>query len=388
MDLARSLLGDDKINYIGYSYGTWLGDWYASLFPEHVGKFLLDSVMNVTVSIPEAAARQPKAMQYIFDNFITAYTAQHDSLYNLGTTVTAIQHIFPSFKSNLKFAVTTLMYDNLFKQETAPNAAALLAAANGINQILNAYPYISNDDLVAEANLYPFSADPDTNDLIKQAAQKLLETYFYLKAQPPQKVTVNGTPIAVRCNDTASATDYANWSQSVYQAAITSPIMAFAPSPYNCTASWGGPSVVRPSLNNIKKAPRLLMVQDQFDGATPLAGALATYNTISNANLIYVTQSYTHGVFPTGSACVDAAVAGYFLGEPIAQNPIYCEGQSIIKSQLAAAVQPMLAANATKDTNPVLDSAFNDQHQVKKLIEEIHQQIIDSEINYTKVNLN
>jgi pimeloyl-ACP methyl ester carboxylesterase len=32
MDLIRHLLGDEKLNYIGYSYGTWLGAWYAGRF--------------------------------------------------------------------------------------------------------------------------------------------------------------------------------------------------------------------------------------------------------------------------------------------------------------------------------------------------------------------
>ena len=34
MDIIRCVLGDDKLNYLGISYGTWLGTWYAGLFPE------------------------------------------------------------------------------------------------------------------------------------------------------------------------------------------------------------------------------------------------------------------------------------------------------------------------------------------------------------------
>ncbi|CAM2930536.1 alpha/beta hydrolase [Prescottella defluvii] len=43
MDLLRSLMGDDSMHYLGYSYGTMLGATYSTLFPERVGRMLLDS---------------------------------------------------------------------------------------------------------------------------------------------------------------------------------------------------------------------------------------------------------------------------------------------------------------------------------------------------------
>jgi pimeloyl-ACP methyl ester carboxylesterase len=41
MDLVRVLLGEPKLNYTGYSYGTWLGAKYAALFPATTGKVIL-----------------------------------------------------------------------------------------------------------------------------------------------------------------------------------------------------------------------------------------------------------------------------------------------------------------------------------------------------------
>ena len=41
-----ALLGQPKLNYLGYSYGTWLGAKYASLFPASAGKVVLDSSVN------------------------------------------------------------------------------------------------------------------------------------------------------------------------------------------------------------------------------------------------------------------------------------------------------------------------------------------------------
>lgn len=48
MDAIRFILGDPQLNYLGYSYGTALGATYASLFPEHVGRMVLDSAIDAT----------------------------------------------------------------------------------------------------------------------------------------------------------------------------------------------------------------------------------------------------------------------------------------------------------------------------------------------------
>ena len=55
MDLMRHLLGDEKLHYYGISYGTWLGMWYAGLFPEKVGPMVIDSNMNFSKSIHDAS---------------------------------------------------------------------------------------------------------------------------------------------------------------------------------------------------------------------------------------------------------------------------------------------------------------------------------------------
>ncbi|GAA1815815.1 alpha/beta hydrolase [Agromyces neolithicus] len=46
LDLLRAVLGDDELNYLGYSYGTFLGATYADLFPEKVGRLVLDGALD------------------------------------------------------------------------------------------------------------------------------------------------------------------------------------------------------------------------------------------------------------------------------------------------------------------------------------------------------
>ena len=48
LDLLRSLVGDDKLSYLGYSYGTQIGAVYADLFPQRVGRLVLDAAVDIT----------------------------------------------------------------------------------------------------------------------------------------------------------------------------------------------------------------------------------------------------------------------------------------------------------------------------------------------------
>lgn len=46
MDVLRALLGDEKLHYVGASYGTFLGATYADLFPQQAGRLVLDGAMD------------------------------------------------------------------------------------------------------------------------------------------------------------------------------------------------------------------------------------------------------------------------------------------------------------------------------------------------------
>jgi pimeloyl-ACP methyl ester carboxylesterase len=58
MDIIRAVLGSEKLNYLGFSYGTLLGSTYASYFPENVGRFVLDGVVDPTSTPSEDSISQ------------------------------------------------------------------------------------------------------------------------------------------------------------------------------------------------------------------------------------------------------------------------------------------------------------------------------------------
>jgi pimeloyl-ACP methyl ester carboxylesterase len=69
MDILREALGDKKLNYMGKSYGTYMGSLYATLFPTKIGRVVLDGAVNPTISSLE----QTKTQAIGFDGALQAF---------------------------------------------------------------------------------------------------------------------------------------------------------------------------------------------------------------------------------------------------------------------------------------------------------------------------
>ena len=66
LDLLRGLVGDDKINYFGSSYGTRIGSLYAELFGDRVGRMVLDGSVNIG---EDGAITQIEGFERALDHF-------------------------------------------------------------------------------------------------------------------------------------------------------------------------------------------------------------------------------------------------------------------------------------------------------------------------------
>ena len=71
MDVLRAALGDEAMTYLGFSYGTELGATYAELFPERVGRMVLDGALDPTLDSGEVAAGQAAGFQKALRAYVT-----------------------------------------------------------------------------------------------------------------------------------------------------------------------------------------------------------------------------------------------------------------------------------------------------------------------------
>ncbi|HSS68368.1 MAG TPA: alpha/beta fold hydrolase, partial [Nocardioidaceae bacterium] len=99
LDVMRALVGDDKLHYFGFSYGTYIGATYAGLFPDKVGRMVLDGAVD-----PEASPLKSEILQTKgFETALTAYLEDCISKGNcpLGDSVAAGKQTIDSLMSTI-----------------------------------------------------------------------------------------------------------------------------------------------------------------------------------------------------------------------------------------------------------------------------------------------
>ncbi|MCS7479217.1 alpha/beta hydrolase [Umezawaea endophytica] len=89
MDVIRAVLGESKINYVGYSYGTYLGAVYGSLFPRRLNRSVLDSSVHPDWLWREQGKQQSVAARFNVEQWAT-WVARRDDTYHLGKTLAEV----------------------------------------------------------------------------------------------------------------------------------------------------------------------------------------------------------------------------------------------------------------------------------------------------------
>ena len=78
MERIRAALGDEKLTFAGFSYGTYLGALYAEHYPDRVRALLLDGAIDPSVSIDDVQIQQAKGFEASLDAFLARLRARHE----------------------------------------------------------------------------------------------------------------------------------------------------------------------------------------------------------------------------------------------------------------------------------------------------------------------
>ena len=294
MEMLRGLLGDAKLNYMGKSYGTYLGTLYADLYPTKVGKMILDGAVDPQESVESAGLDQAKGFELALDSFIAS---------NPSITKVAISKALDVLHANpLKtgkrvltqsLAVTGIasgLYDNqtgwpqlyaaLTDLITFKNGAKLLAMADDYNQRDSSGHFVSNQsDLQGVISCLDF-ADPRTVD------QMVAGQSNFVKAAP-----------------------------------IFGPYLAF--SGLSCKY-WQAPPVLTSDFRPLASVTPILVIGVTRDPATPYRSAVALKKLFTKSVLLTY-DGDGHTGHNRGSSCIDSKVDTYFLTGVVPTAPVTCK---------------------------------------------------------------
>ncbi|MDO0930746.1 alpha/beta hydrolase [Streptomyces sp. DG2A-72] len=130
LDVIRQAVGDKKLNYLGFSYGTRLGAVYAAQFPDKVGRLVLDGVDTLTEPLTEQAVVGAEGQQTALDAFV-AWCAEDDVACPLGTdSRTAREHVVTLVDSLDEDPVPTDFGDSFTGQDLVAALSQALYSEN------------------------------------------------------------------------------------------------------------------------------------------------------------------------------------------------------------------------------------------------------------------
>ena len=375
MDLIRGLLGDSAFNFIGWSYGTWLGAWYGARFPERVGRMLLDSSVDMDATLHDTYLLQPAALTRAFDEVLAPYAARHPAAFGLGSDVAAIRAAFGQVHPALQQAVSSQLYSPLFASRLAPEVFDRVRVAG----ILSQPPFVAHwptgiqggDFAALQALLetHTFDADPAVDARLRDVAvEATLQVRANVRPRALHLSDGDAVYTAVVCNDTPPPTADAQWWIE-QQTRIHQQFPLVSTDDLRSCLYWARPAGVdKPAISAMADVP-VLMVQAQYDGATPEAGARRTFAQLPKASLVYVTGEMTHGVYPYRDDCVDVIVARYLLGTAPAARETTCVGHPL---PLDAARQ---AASSRAFSRPSASGTYRDPAAAQAITEALQSAI-------------
>jgi pimeloyl-ACP methyl ester carboxylesterase len=302
MDLMRAVLGDDELYYLGYSYGTFLGATYAKLFPDKVGRLVLDGAIDPSIPSLDVGVTQAVG----FESALRAYMSD------------CLTHKDCPFRGSVDDAMADL--GTLLASVDAdpiPNADGRELGADSLMTAIVAALY-SQDS-------WPYLTQALTDVLAGKAGVAFQLADFYYNRQDGAYLD-NQTEAfrAYNCMDyPVDATDQQKADADALLAAEAPTIAPYWDGPDPCEV-WPYPATgVRERITADGAAP-IVVIGTTNDPATPYQWAVSLADQLSSGVLV-TRVGEGHTGYNKGNSCVDDAVNTYLLDGTPPEDGLRCE---------------------------------------------------------------
>ncbi len=304
MDILRAALGDEKLTFLGQSYGTYLGATYAGLFPTRVARMVLDGAMAPDLTAEDLAIGQAVG----FDTATRAWAADcvHDGDCPLGTSVDQVITALGTLTARLDANPAPVRGDPRVTRLTEGWAALGVAGA-----MYDQGMWSSLTDA-----LRSLVTSDDGTELFG-----LANRYARRSGDGRYNGNLNEAIYAVNCLDTPERPDLATFEERARKAAAAAPINGrFLAWGGLVCGHWPEPATHRPARITAPGAPPIVVIGTTRDPATPYLWALRLAGQLSSGVLVTF-DGDGHTAYTRSNSCVDGAVDRYFLtGEPPADG--------------------------------------------------------------------
>lgn len=303
LDVIRAALGEKKLNFLGVSYGTYLGAVYGTLFPGHVRRMVVDSVVNPSREKIwyQANLDQDVAFEGRWNDW-QDWVAANDATFHLGTTRAAVQAKWLDLRATAKKSPL----------------GGVVGPAELISFFQSA-PYYDSS-WVPVATVFSKYVAGDTQALVDAAAPDLSDT-----AGNAASENGNAVYTAVECADAKWPTSWTRWDRDNTRLHQDHPFMTWANAWMNLPcATWPVKQQTPVNVKTRKGLPPVLIVQSERDAATPYKGAVELHQRFKGSRLITEKDAGSHGVTSLANSCINTRVDTYLLTGKLDTADVTC----------------------------------------------------------------
>jgi pimeloyl-ACP methyl ester carboxylesterase len=348
MDLLRQAVGDEKLHFAGYSYGSYLGVTYANLFPEKVGAMVVDGVLD---PIAWSTGRGWQSYFWPFSTRLRSAKGAQDSLHEFFRTCDEGGIEVCALADNAESRYTNVV-------ERVREEPIVITLPGGFESVMDYAAFIS----YTLRALYMPASWPNFASMVAAMEEDLpsgevAKRYYDLRrslgfeddqpAVPQPFVGFAG----VSCSDSDNPFFYEHWP---WAAELSDAKYKYFGSPWTWISSicqsWPGTKESRYAGGfKVKTENPVLVVNTLFDPATPYHGAKTVKRLLRNSRLLTV-NGWGHTSLFT-SACANNMVSDYLLTGSLPDKGASCDpdvtpfgaslpvDQSVVKQMPLAAVQ-------------------------------------------------
>jgi len=295
MDVIRRALGEEKISYLGYSYGTYLGAVYLQMFGAHADRVVLDSAVDPDVFGPALISRDAPAAQAALRHF-AAWAAGHDGDYGLGASTDAV--------------LATVDRANAASQRRPLRVGTYAVDAHVVPYLLFVGLYDDSDEGYADlaGRLRVLDAAARGRPAVPNPS---LETFLAGLLTGAGRATDRGGT-AVVCADRAAPRDPETYFRDIEAHRGDEPL--FGPLTHNITpcAFWAVQPAERPTT--VHNDVPVMIIGADGDPVAPYPGQLAMHRALTGSRLVTLRGGFAHTEYiAAGNTCIDGTVNRYLV---------------------------------------------------------------------------
>lgn len=301
LDLIRVALGDDKLTYLGYSYGTRIGAAYAEAFPQNVRAMILDGAVDPNADPIEADLRQAKGFQDAFNDY--AGNCAKAPRCPLGTNPADAVEVYHSLIDPLVDSNNPMVG----KPAHTNDPRGLSYSDAIVGTIMALY----------SPTLWHHLTD-GLSELAGGRGDTMLALADMYMRRDPHGHYSNATDarVAINCVDQPPITDRTRIIDEDRRSREVAPFMSYGKftghAPLGTCAFWPVPPTSKPHIVTAPGLVPTVVVSTTHDPATPYKAGVDLANQLRGSLLTF--DGTQHTVVFQGDNCVDDYVTAYLLG--------------------------------------------------------------------------